>query len=350
MLSLMSVAAAQWEPQESHTTESLRGTSVFNESIAWASGTRGTFLTTFDGGKTWNVGHVPGAENLDFRDVESFGRSVYLLAAGPGEQSRIYKTNDRGEHWELQFTNHEPKGFLDCMAFWDENHGIVVGDPVNGRFQVLLTSDGGKHWDYADPKKMPPAMEDEGAFAASGTCVTTQGGWNHGKNAWFATGGSAARVFRTTNGGKSWKVSDTPIVHGPASAGIFSVAFSDEKHGVIAGGDYQKPEEGGANLAATEDGGKTWKLVPIAPQKYFSGVAYVSQTGWLALVGTSVSAKSVDGLKSWNFFLPAGFNAIAANPGLGVAWAAGAKGTIARGQLGFCGSPCESAQPQRRER
>jgi hypothetical protein len=33
---------------------------------------------------------VPGAEKLDFRDVEAFGESTaYLLSAGPGEGSRI---------------------------------------------------------------------------------------------------------------------------------------------------------------------------------------------------------------------------------------------------------------------
>ena len=181
----------------------------------------------------------------------------HLLAAGPGEQSRIYKTSDGGKHWALQFTNHEPKGFLDCMAFWDQQRGIVVGDPVNGKFQLLTTEDGGQHWNYINPESLPLANDGEGAFAASGTCITTQGE----SNVWFVTGGSAARVFRSTDSGKTWALNETPIMHGPASAGIFSIAFRDAKHGVIAGGDYKEPEKGGANLAGTDDGGKIWKLI-----------------------------------------------------------------------------------------
>lgn len=323
-------AIAQWQPLETHTTESLRGLSVFNASIVWASGTHGTYLFTTNGGTTWTTGKVPGAESLDFRDVESFGSGVYLLAAGLGDKSRIYHTRHLGEQWELQFTNPEPSGFLDCMGFFDERHGIVVGDPVKGKFQILRTDNGGATWQYSDPRKMPPAMEGEGAFAASGTCITTQGK----KNAWFATGGVVARVFRSTDGGKSWKVSETPIMHGSPSAGIFSIRFQDAQHGVIVGGDYLHPDQGGANIATSDDGGKTWKLASAPGQKYFSAVTYVtsdSHVQWLVAVGSAASAFSKDALTTWEFFSTKGFNAVASK--LGVAYAAGANGSIARADL-----------------
>jgi photosystem II stability/assembly factor-like uncharacterized protein len=322
-------ALAQWQPQLSHSQESLRGVSAFDQNMVWASGTHGTYLVTSDGGQHWIAAQVPGAETLDFRDVESFGSTAYLLAAGPGEQSRIYKTRDRGAHWELQFTNHDPKGFLDCMAFWDQEHGIAVGDPVGGRFQLLRTANGGKTWESLDPRTLPAARDGEALFAASGTCIATQGT----NNVWFATGGAAARVFRSGDRGKNWKVAETPIVHGSSSAGIFSIAFRDARRGVVAGGDYNQPERGGGNLAMTDDGGKSWKLATVTPQKYFSGVAYVSQGSGLAAVGSSGAAFSEDGLKSWKVFVPAGFNAISSRPSLGVAWAVGPKGAIAKGDF-----------------
>ena len=86
------------------------------ETIIWASGTHGTYLMTKDGGKTWNLGKVPGADSLDFRGVKAFKGEAFLLAAGPGDKSRIYHLRT-GKQWELQFTNQEPKGFFDCMAF-----------------------------------------------------------------------------------------------------------------------------------------------------------------------------------------------------------------------------------------
>jgi len=215
-------SCAQWQMQESHTKESLRGVSVVDANIIWASGTRGTYLLTSDGGRNWAAHQVPGSESLDFRGVKAFGSHAFLLAAGPGDKSRIYHTSDSGNHWELQFTNSEPKGFLDCMAFSDEQYGIVVGDPVNGKFQLLRTEDGGKNWHSVDLKGMPPALEGEGEFAASNSCITV-----NGQNAWFVTGGSAARVFHSNDSGTNWSVAETPMVHGAASQGIFSVAFKD---------------------------------------------------------------------------------------------------------------------------
>jgi photosystem II stability/assembly factor-like uncharacterized protein len=292
-LAILLAAGTAWgqAPLKSGTTENLRGISVVSAKMAWASGTHGTYLRTRDGGNSWQAAQVPGAEGLDFRDVEAFGSDVaYLLAAGPGEQSRIYKTTDGGTQWKLQFTNTNPKGFFDCMAFWDMEHGIAVGDPVADdagklRFEVLATADGGAHWDASATKAMPEAVEGEGAFAASGTCVAVQGK----KNVWFVTGGKIARVFRSGDRGKNWTVAEAPMIHGPASAGIFSIAFRDARHGVIAGGDYKDPAKGGEDLAFSEDGGKTWALSGVAPQGYFSAVAYDRKLHRLLATGTALT-------------------------------------------------------------
>ncbi|MGA8491992.1 MAG: hypothetical protein WB711_16315 [Terriglobales bacterium] len=285
--------------QKSNTTENLRGISVLANHVAWASGTHGTYLRTTDGGNSWHVAQVLGADALDFRDVEAFSADLaYLLSAGPGEQSRIYKTTDAGKTWTLQFTNKNPQGFFDCMAFWDPNHGIAVGDPVPDhsgklRFELISTEDGGKTWTPLPPDSLPPAIEGEGAFAASGTCITVQGT----THVWFATGGKAARVFRSTNAGKTWTVAETPITHGQDSTGIFSIAFRDAMHGVIAGGDYKHPEQNGPNLAFSNDGGLTWTRSPVSPQRYFSAVAFAkpnSDSAAIVVVGSSGSAYEDD--------------------------------------------------------
>jgi photosystem II stability/assembly factor-like uncharacterized protein len=319
-------AVAQWQVQNSHTKESLRGVSAVDENVVWASGTHGTYLLTTDGGKTWAAHQIAGTEELDFRCVKAFGAEAFLLAAGPGDKSRIYHTPDFGKHWELQFTNSEPKGFLDCMAFSDTRHGMIVGDPVNGRFQILRTDNGGKNWRYADPKGMPAAIDGEGAFAASNSCITVDGP----KNIWFVTGGSAARVFHSSDGGENWSVAETPIVHGAASQGIFSVAFRDAMHGVIAGGDHSHPDQGGNNLAVTDDGGKIWRLVAIQPQKFFSAVEYIlgGSSDSVVVVGSSSHALSIDDLHTWKSFLAAGFNAIDSTNG--VVYAVGATGAVAK--------------------
>ena len=321
-----SCAAQDYVVQNSGTAENLRGVSAVSSKVAWASGTHGTYLRTLDGGVSWQVAHVPGAEGFDFRDVEAFSADVaYLLSAGPGELSRIYKTTDGGKRWTLQFTNRFAKGFFDCMAFWDRAHGIALGDPIEGRFELITTDDGGKHWKHLAPSRVPPAVEGEGAFAASGTCITAQGK----ANVWFGTGGKAARVFRSTDRGKTWTATDTPIVHGHDSSGIFSVAFRDTRHGVIAGGDYKQPEQGGPNLAWSGDGGLTWNLSEIAPQSYFSAVAFDPQHGLLAVGAAHAGYTDDIRKKTWESYGNLNLNALSFDP-TGEAVAVGAKGVVVR--------------------
>jgi photosystem II stability/assembly factor-like uncharacterized protein len=245
--------ALRFTVQTSGVTARLRGVSAVSADVAWASGAKGTVMVTNDGGRSWRRVTVPGAGALDFRDVDAISaRVAYVLSIGPGEASRIYKTSDGGASWDEQFVNRDPKAFLDAMAFWDERHGVAVSDSVDGRFVILKTEDGGKRWSLVPPSGLPPALPGEGAFAASGTNVAVRGS----DRAWFATG--AGRVLRTSDRGRSWRVSLAPLAVG-SSAGIFSVAFRDDRHGVVVGGDYKKEAEALDNAAYTEDGGVTWK-------------------------------------------------------------------------------------------
>lgn len=315
---------AQWQLQTHDLASDLRGLSVISPKVAWASGTKGTFVRTVDGGKNWVVGHVPEADKLDFRDVEAFGDSTaYLLSAGPGEASRIYKTTDAGKTWIMQFKNPDPEGFFDAIAFWDEKHGIAFGDPVNGRFQLIVTEDGGTNWKRLPESNLPKALPKEGAFAASGTCLIT----NKDKSVWFCTGGAkTARVFYSHDRGQTWSVSDTPIVAGVESAGIFSLGFRDAQHGIIAGGDYKRPNEIGANAALTKDSGKTWTLIE-KPFPFRSAVAW-AKDHWVA-VGTSGSHISKDDGKTWTKLDAENYNSVAFTP-TGEGWAVGPKGRIAK--------------------
>src|SRR5881396_1216782 len=156
-------------PQNSGTTNGLIAVWPVNPRVVWASGRNGTYTVTTDGGQTWRASVVPGAEALQFRDVEGLSAEVaYLLAAGPGEQSRVYRTEDGGQHWALQF-NHDPNAFYDCFAFWHRQRAITMSDAVNGRFPVIRTSDG-RRWNNI-AERLPAAQDGEAAFAASGTCV-----------------------------------------------------------------------------------------------------------------------------------------------------------------------------------
>jgi len=321
---LGSSAVAQWQRQTIGTQADLRGLCVVSPNVAWVSGTKGTFARTTDGGKTWSVGTVAGAEKLDFRDVEAFAETTaYLLSAGAGDASRIYKTVDGGKSWALQFKNTEPAAFFDALAFWDEQNGIGLGDPEKGLFQLIVTVDGGDNWKPLAAKILPPALPGEGAFAASGTCLVT-----HGEtDVWFATGGAkTARVFHSKDRGQNWEVSETPIMAGLESAGIFSIAFRDPHHGIIVGGDYRKPHDSGATAAITSDSGKTWNL--LDKRLPFRSAVSWAKDRWVA-VGTSGSDVSLDYGATWNLLDRENYNSVGFTP-TGEGWAVGPKGRIAK--------------------
>jgi photosystem II stability/assembly factor-like uncharacterized protein len=99
---------------------------------------------TTDGGQTWKAGVVPGAEALQFRDVQGFSATdPYLLSIGTsGDPTdfRIYKTEDGRATWTVQFVNQNPSAFYDCFAFWTPKRGIAHSDSVNGVFPDLRTT------------------------------------------------------------------------------------------------------------------------------------------------------------------------------------------------------------------
>ncbi len=331
-IALAAESPKEWRTLNTGTRASLRGLSVVDARVIWASGTAGTYLRSRDGGATWIAATVPGAEDLDLRGVKAFdANTAVLLSSGPAEQgrARILRTTDAGRSWSVVYTSTTPGVFLDAIAFWDRQHGIVIGDPVGGRFFMILTDDGGKSWKQVPTAALPPALVNEGAFAASNSCLAVQGP----SNVWFATGGAkSARVFRSSDRGRTWSVTATPIAAGSASAGAFAIAFQDSRHGVVVGGDYKQPAGSVDTVALTDDGGRTWKLAAVAPDGlYLSAVAYTPDSDGKELIaaGTAGWATSADRGRHWQKHDDPGFNAVAFAPHSRSAWAAGSDGRIA---------------------
>jgi photosystem II stability/assembly factor-like uncharacterized protein len=247
--------------QQSHTTALLQAVSAVNDSVVWVSGHHATWVRTVDGGRTWVAGAMTGPDSaLEFRDVEAVSATTaYLLAAGPGEQSRIYKTTDAGQRWRLQFMNHDSAAFYDCFGFWDATHGIAVSDAAHGRMIVIRTDDG-EHWSPAAEGGMPPAVPGEGSPAAGGTCLIVRG---HGQ-AWFGTEPNA-RVYRSEDRGRNWSVATTPIVSGEA-AGVATLAFSGAVYGssVVPGMPGYVVVAGPKGLDWTRNDGGAWTNLSVS--------------------------------------------------------------------------------------
>jgi len=318
-------ATPHWSNQSSGVTARLRGVSAVSERVAWASGSGSTVLRTNDGGTRWQKLTVTN-DNVDFRDIDAVNaETAYVLSVGNGPASRIYKTSDAGATWTLQFKNEDPKAFLDAMSFWDADHGIVFGDSIDGQLDILITENGGNTWSRLSSPNLPPALPNEGAFAASGTNIAVVGK----SHAWIGTGAAAkSRVLRTSDNGHTWQVSDTPVAAGQSS-GIFSIAFRDTKHGVIVGGDYTKEKEAVNNLAFTRDGGATWTLAK-GLSGFRSVVAYVPGTKIIVAIGPAGSDFSTDDGQTWKPVDGPGFDTFSFVQGKTIGWAAGAKGALAK--------------------
>ena len=260
--------------QSSGTLETLQAISPVSEEAVWVSGHGGVILRTLDGGATWDRTSAPGGDSLQFRDIHGFSsQSAVALTAGEGPMSRLYRTEDGGNSWTLGFLMEEPAGFLDCLDFWDENHGFAYGDSFDGVPYILVTRDGGRAWARVEAVAAPPANDGEGGFAASGTCARAA----PGGRGWIGTGaGGSARVLATGDFGRTWTATETPVVKG-ALAGIFTLVVADGRPIMALGGDLDRREEVVAgNAAVTWDAGRSWELVSPAP---INGAVYGSAAG-----------------------------------------------------------------------
>lgn len=319
--------------QTSGLDSNLRGVSVTQglikgkrDFIIWASGSKGVVLRSTDSGQSWKQLNVPGANDLDFRDIEGFDANIaYLMSSGEGDRSRIYKTVDGGQTWKLQYTDRRPGFFLDSLACDSKIHCVALSDPVDGKF-LLLSTDDGEQWKELPRDKMPAILNGEGAFAASGTAIAL---CEH-NNVYFGTGGGrAARVFRSRDGGRSWAAVETPIASGNASSGIFSVACRSDLV-VAVGGDYNEPDSAKTVAAYSHDSGVTWHLAEKQPGGYRSAVAHFSH-GSFATVGPNgqeIAFYKSRGGMHWEHTDSLNLNAARFDDEEG--WAVGPKGAIAR--------------------
>ncbi len=312
------------DAQASGVAVRLRGISAVDANVAWASGREGTVLRTVDGGAHWQAIRVPGAEKLDFRDVEGFDADrAVVLSIGPGADSRVYRTDDGGRSWQLALQNADPRAFFDCMAF-DGERGWMLGDPVDGAFQVYASTDGGRTWTL-QAGAMPPAEQDEAAFAASGTCIATTP-WA-GRMA--VGGGGASRAF-VDDGASRWTAHSVPMPARVPAAGIFSAAPAGTDM-LLVGGDFEhEAAPGSAALAQRRDDGTLAVSALPDPRGYRSGVACAGRARPRCVaVGPSGVDVLVDG--RWQPLSDVGYDAVdLAADGSGRGWASGDKGRIAR--------------------
>jgi photosystem II stability/assembly factor-like uncharacterized protein len=287
----------------SGTKASLRGLSVVTDKIVWVSGSKGTVGKSLDGAKTWAWMTVPGYEKRDFRDVEGFDKNTAVIMA-VDTPADILKTTDGGKTWTLAYENKTAGMFLDAMEFWNANIGIVVGDPIDGRFFKARSFDGGDTWHDMPFSDLPRADTGEGCFASSGTNVRILDSYE----ACFVSGGPHSRLFIRD------RAIDLPILQGTTSTGANSVAVKDHntlhggQHLIVVGGDFTKDTLQEKNCFLTTDGGKTWLRPTTPPHGYRSCVEFIGGHSVLTCGTSGVDISNDDGM-TWRLISTTGFHA-----------------------------------------
>jgi photosystem II stability/assembly factor-like uncharacterized protein len=288
----------------SGTNTSMRGLSVLSDSIAWVSGSGGYVGKTLNGGKTWEWVQPKGYEKLDFRDIQAFDK-LKAIIVNAGSPAYILSTIDGGKTWREAYKNTDSAIFLDGMDFWDAQQGIIFGDPIKNKMQLLKTTDGGLTWQDISANLKQELSVGEAGFAASGTTIRT----GPGGRVWVASGGSKSKIYFSNNYGYKWKVYDCPIIQGESSTGPFSIAFYDARNGIAVGGNYLKDKESTNNVVVTKNGGKTWEK-PLRPVLgYRSAVEYFNNKICFA-TGSSGTDYSLDGGNTWTNISTQNFNAL----------------------------------------
>ncbi|RZL63538.1 MAG: oxidoreductase [Pedobacter sp.] len=282
----------------------MRGLSVVNKEVIWVSGSNGYVGKSFDAGKTWEWMQPKGYETLDFRDIHAFDQKKAIIV-NAGSPAYILSTIDGGKTWQENYKNTDSAIFLDGMDFWDSQNGMIFGDPINNKMQLLKTDDGGLTWKNISNNLVKELKVGEAGFAASGTTIKTL---DKGK-VWIATGGSVSKIYSSYNYGKTWKIYKCPIIQGESSTGVFSLDFFDAKNGIVVGGNYLKDKDNSNNILYTKNGGKSWKKSSKPVFGYRSGVTYLTKDICVA-TGTSGTDVSKDGGKTWQNISALSFNAV----------------------------------------
>lgn len=294
----LTAAAQTVKLLHSGSKSSLRGLSVVNDDVVWVSGSGGSVGRSVNGGETWEWLPVKGYEKTDFRDIEAFDKNTAIIM-GIADPAYILKTTDGGQHWGLVFTDTTRGMFLDAMEFWNEQSGIVIGDPLGESIYMARTFDGGKTWRSIPASNTPTVDKGEAFFASSGTNVRKL----NRQEAVFVSGGTRSRIFIRD------KKTDLPIIQGKESTGANSIAVKNKNCIIIVGGDFNAKDDTIKTCAITMDGGKTF-ITPVAGlHGYRSCVEFLNRKNWISCGLNGVDLSTDDG-QHWSWISKDSFHAV----------------------------------------
>jgi photosystem II stability/assembly factor-like uncharacterized protein len=293
-------ANAQWIVQNAGYTNDTLGfyeMSLPDKNTVWAvsyDGRRGLlggrpvldFTRTTDGGNTWIPGKVGNDITLRFSNISAIdGQEAWVAMhkmdystrptlgyVGFGKGGGIFHTTDAGVNWEhtepgVLFDDNSTPQFV---YFKDKNHGIAVGNPNQGYWEIYLTNNKGKKWKRVSAEKIPAPLENERGWISGYAAVKD--------TVWFGT--TAGRMYKSTDFGHTWMVHT--VTNLPTTE-VNEIAFLDDGKTGIA--HLRNNNIFRTYVFSTTDGGLTWTNYFQPPNWKNSRVTAVPGTN--AFISTS---------------------------------------------------------------
>lgn len=345
-----------WELIDSGSSAVFSSLDAVSSDVAWVGSIDGQVMLTDDSGTSFTDVTPPydPATGLIVLDVEatSAGEALVLAHVFDDETTVVYRTTDAGTNWTEAYVS---ATFINCIAMFDRRHGFAMGDPVDGKFQIIVTSDRGRSWNLVPPTGMPDALEGEVALGFGGECAAATG-----RTAFFGTaayppqpdgrpsplrgiaptgepaGAANGRVFRSADFGVTWDVASTPV-----RCCIRGMDFRTNRLGLAIGGDFSDPVLTD-RLARTTDGGVTWVVVndPLLEINHVS-LAWWSDPRGNELISVPEARRTVfatgetslvsrDRGKTWELFDDGPMYVTDCVKGSPTCWGAGPDGRIAK--------------------
>ena len=310
VLFVSAVINAQWVDQTSGVSFNLVSVSAVDNNVCWISGEGGVILRTTNGGITWiNVGGgaVIGTTNT-VNNIYGLDANTCIASANSlNGAAFVYRTTDGGSNWTQVFAQNP--GFIDAVWMTSVINGFMVGNPVNSRWSLWKTNDGGATWDSTGLYLKSPGGET---------------GWNNslyinGSNIWIGTGNS--KIYYSSDNGANWTAQPLPLLN------IHSISFSGN-NGIAAGSTALNEGE----ISISTNNGTSWTAGPFTSSSSGNGVTqgnnfiYSTMAGAIYLsTNSGVSFSKVDSV-SGNAYYDL---AIARNGNC--IWACGGDGIIRNG-------------------
>jgi photosystem II stability/assembly factor-like uncharacterized protein len=234
---------------------SLLTISTVSSEVGWIGGSNGLILITTNGGVSWiNVGNKYPIDSIHIGMCFAFNENKSFALGVLGSNTYLFRTEDGGNNWITLI--HQPGGYFDNIGFKDSVNGILIGDPVGGRWSIWKTSDGGLNWDSTGLFLIQDGFDN--SFFRDIVI--------NGDSIWFGTTNN--RVYYSYDFGNNW---------------IYSNAGCDYTETISVNGNVGFAGKGGIGFGCvlkTTNGGINWSQFNLLPDQFLMYITHLNNGFW----------------------------------------------------------------------